>query len=179
MIRRLCGLRSDSKGASLVELSLLMPIFLVLMGFIGEFSRAVYQFHVAEKGVKNAARYLARVSVPDVNSCGGALLDAYKTNAANIAQRGSFDTSVEHKLNNWTQAGDIIVSIDCVDNAPDGTTNLRPYLGADKIPVITVSTSFEFNDIGLLSFIKMIDPSKHSDDKIIITASHKEVYIGD
>lgn len=169
--------REEIKGSALVELSLALPLLVVFVGFIGEFSRVVYQYHIADKGVKSAARYLARV--PDVSTCSAASFDGFKTNAVNMAQRGSFNAGEPLVLSNWNDAGDIQISVSCVANPVDPNTQQTPYFGPPEIPVITVSTSFQFNDIGLLNVIKVLNADHEDRGTISISASHKEVYVGD
>ena len=177
MIRKPRYLRSDDSGAALLEFSLLLPVLVVMMAFIGDISRAVYQFHVAEKGVKSAARYLARV--PDVTVCAASSFDTFSSNAANMAQRGSFNAQDDFKLSNWQNAADLTISVVCEANAIDAVTNTRPFIGPDQIPVITVSTSFAFDDVGMLNLIKLIDGTQSDNSGITIAASHSEVYVGD
>lgn len=146
------------------------------MGFIGEFSRAIYQYHVAEKGVKSAARYLARI--PDVTSCTASAFDSYKSNAVQLAQRGSFNSS-EPVLSNWDDASEVKVDVTCIANPVDTTTQQSQFYGPTQIPIITVSTSFEFNDLGMLNIIKALRSNSQDRGKIEISASHSEAYVGD
>ena len=61
---RLNCLKRDCSGAALVEFSLLLPIIFFSAFGMMEFGRALYQFHIANKGVKSAARFMARVPNP-------------------------------------------------------------------------------------------------------------------
>ena len=169
--------KSDQNGTAILEFGLLLPFLVVFLAFIGEFSRAIYQFHVAEKGVKNAARYLARV--PDITVCAAASFDTYKANAVRVAQKGSFDESAEFKLPNWQSTSDVTVSINCVANAIDPITEKRPFYGPDQIPVISVSTEFDFNDLGWLNIVKVLDSEHEDSSGVKITATHQEIYVGD
>lgn len=168
---------ADARGAALVEFSLVLPILVVLMALIGDFSRAVYQYHVAEKGVKSAARYLARV--PDVTTCASSSFDAYKSNAVALAQKGSFNSTDPFVLNNWNSPSDIQVSVTCVANPVDVNTQQTEYLGPVEIPIITVTTSFQFNDLGMLNIISLLKSDHLDRGKIEISASHREIYVGD
>lgn len=47
------------RGAALVELALIIPLLLLLTFITTEFGRAVYQYHVLVKAVRDAARYLS------------------------------------------------------------------------------------------------------------------------
>jgi len=167
----------DTTGAALVEFSLLLPMLVVIMGFGSEFGRAVYQIHVAEKGVKNAARYLARV--PDIAGCTTSSFDGFALNAINVAQKGSFNNNAPLKLSNWDAPNDITIEVDCVSNLPDAVTNVRPFFGGDQIPIITVRTAFDFNSIGMLDIIQLLDPTQQDNEGIVISAAHKEIYVGD
>ena len=54
----------ERKGSVLVEWSILMP-FLLTLGFgVFEFGNMLYKQHLVETGLKDAARYLARVPDP-------------------------------------------------------------------------------------------------------------------
>ena len=176
-LQHIQGFFGDKRGAALTEFALVLPILVVMMSFIGEFSRAVYQYHVAEKGVKSAARYLARV--PDVTVCASSSFDSYKSDAIALAQKGSFDAGDPFVLNNWTSAADVQVVVTCIANPIDPNTNLSPFYGPEQIPVITVSTTFDFNDLGMLNVIKLLRPGNQDRGAIEISASHREIYVGD
>ena len=147
-------------------MSLLLPVLFILFGGLVEFGRALQQKHVADKGVKNAARYLARV-VNDGScpvSSGNANWNTLEGNAKVLAQKGTLDNNGAYLLTNWTNAGDVTVSVTCISNTAGN------YRGFSQIPVITVSTSFAFNDIGMLSLLQI--PS------LTISASHQQMFIG-
>lgn len=173
----LCKFYREKSGSALVEFSLVLPLLVVVMAFIGDFSRAIYQYHVAEKGVKAAARYLARV--PNVTVCAASSFDAFSGKAKALAQRGSFNVADDLVLSNWANASEVTVSVACQANAPDAVTNVKPFHGPDQIPIITVSASFTFNDAGFLNVIKILNPSYQDRGTITIAAAHEEVYVGD
>lgn len=47
------------RGVALVELALIMPLLLLLTLITTEFGRAMYEYHVLVKSVRDAARYLS------------------------------------------------------------------------------------------------------------------------
>jgi Flp pilus assembly protein TadG len=51
-------LRSE-RGAALVELALVIPLLLVMALLVAEFGRAIYQYNLLVKSVRDATRYLA------------------------------------------------------------------------------------------------------------------------
>ena len=157
--------RSNIVGAALVEFSILLPvIFFTAFGMM-EFGRALYQFHIANKGVKSAARFVARVPNPSL-TCppSGTSWTTAQTDAKTLAMRGSLNGSDPFLLSNWSDASSITIAVSCYDNS-GGT-----YRGLDDLAIITVSTSFNFDDIGLLSTLGITG--------LTINASHQEMFIG-
>lgn len=174
--RILRRIKSSKSGATAIEMGLLLPLLLLLMGGMAEFGRAFQQFHLANKGVKSAARYLSRVATGiDCASTAGDW--AAKTEVAlakNLAVSGSFSASSPSVISNWA-ATDITIPAPSASTCFDNSGNT--YLGDDLIPIIRVTTSFEFNDIGLLSFLG-VGKTTGSGKKLTIRASHEEMYIG-
>lgn len=60
--RLLVRFGSCCSGAALVETTILLPILLMLFAGTFEFGRAYYDYHVVDKAVRGASRYLARVA---------------------------------------------------------------------------------------------------------------------
>ena len=67
---RLKGFRRDEDGVALVEFAIFLPLFLLSFFVIVEFSRVFFSYQGAIVGVRDAARYLARVA--PANICSGA-----------------------------------------------------------------------------------------------------------
>ena len=59
------SLSGDKDGSALVEGAVLVPLLFVLLFGVYEFSWFFYQQHLVSTGVRDAARYLARV----IDSC--------------------------------------------------------------------------------------------------------------
>ena len=51
--------RHGQRGVALVELALIMPLLLLLTLVTTEFGRAMYEYHVLVKSVRDASRYLS------------------------------------------------------------------------------------------------------------------------
>jgi|GEM_PF-2759723 len=162
--RKLRKIRQASGGSALIEMGLLLPVLVSLMAGMVEFGRALQQFHIADKGVKNAARYLARVAGDGTCPPTSTSWSNHVVLAKRVAQRGSFDPGSPYSLSNWQTASDVSVNVACVDNSAGD------FRGPALIPIVTVTTSFSYNDIGILSVLQV--PS------ITISASHQEIYIG-
>ena len=160
-------IKTNRSGAALVEFSLLMPVIFFLAFGMMEFSRALYQFHVANKGVKAAARYLARI--PGIETCPPteAQWTTAQTTATNIATKRSTTGTGNVTIPNWTS---ITVTTTCTDNTPPNPGDPQPFRGGDNIMVINVSAQFDFDDLGALGVLGIGD--------IDISADHEDVYIG-
>ena len=64
-MRMLQSLLGDKDGSALVEGAVLVPLLFVLLFGVYEFSWFFYQQHLVSTGIRDAARYLARV----IDSC--------------------------------------------------------------------------------------------------------------
>lgn len=78
-------LRSDDRGAALVEFTLALPMMLVVFAVIVEGARMLVAYQAAISGVRDAARYLARVAPADICDTGGTLDDHAATLRAIVA----------------------------------------------------------------------------------------------
>lgn len=69
-----------SRGVALVEFALILPLLLLLSFVTVEFGRALYQFNIVAKSVRDAARYLS-VQSPGTNITEAANLIVYGNTA--------------------------------------------------------------------------------------------------
>ncbi len=171
---------SDPSGAALVEFSILLPILFGLCFGLIEFSRATYQQMAAEKGVKAAARYIARAPAPDPcdPTASGSGYTSAATNAVNLAQKGSVNGSGSYTLSNWTDASDVMISVSSIPNA--ASNGVRPWRGeCENLYIVSVSTSFAYDDLGLLSALGGLINNTSLQNGLTIRASHEEIFIGD
>ena len=159
------SLRGDTDGSALVEGAVLIPLLFVLLFGVYEFSWFFYQQHLVSIGIRDAARYLARVG----NTCDafspGWLIE--QTYAKNLATTGSINGGPE-RVRGWSAA---MVTPRChaVEN-PIGASGLRVYRGDNLIHVVTVSTRFTERSLGFLGFLGLLPP--------VISVSHSERAIG-
>jgi len=158
----------DNEGTALVEGAVLMPVLLVVLGGVFEFSWIFYQQKLIEAGVRDAARYITRVPVPanDANPCdakdpSGTL---YTTYAQNIAVYGSTSTTgFSQRVNGWT-TGDVTITCPTFDNSSGN------YAGGATLYRVLVSTSFPDPSLGFFGLFGLSPPN--------ISARHEERYIG-
>lgn len=148
------------RGAALVEFTLLAPLLIMLMCGLAEFANAMRQYHIMEKGVRDAGRYLARAGM---NGC---TIDAGATTAAqNLALTGQ-TSGGSFLLPTWTDPSSVAASVaDCIDNSGGA------YRGRDDMPIIEVTASAPYVDLGLLSVIGI--------GAIDLEVSHQQLWIGE
>ena len=63
MIGSLSRLAREERGAQLVELAIVLPIFLMLFGAAAEFGRYFYEYTTLDKAVRAGSRYLTSAKV--------------------------------------------------------------------------------------------------------------------
>jgi Flp pilus assembly protein TadG len=158
-------LRRDTRGAALIEFTLLAPLLISLMCGLAEFGQILRQYHVMQKGVRDAARYLTHV--PANPACEGATSPAGYSwtqavaDAKHLAVYGSVSGTTP-LLRDWTSTA--TVSVD------DGTCVANPRgAAANPLPKITVTASAPYVDLGMLSFIGV--------PPITLTVSHQELRV--
>jgi Flp pilus assembly protein TadG len=158
-------LRRDEDGSALVEGAILLPILVVLFVGIFEFSWFFYQQHLITLGVRDAARYLARMSDPCEPTA--PLWAAAEARARNLAATGSIDGGAA-RVNGWTAA---MVTAKCrpIANVID-LDGLPSYRGGPAVFVVTVSTRFRDPTLGFFGLLGLDAPQ--------ISASHSERVIG-
>src|SRR5688572_27340644 len=114
-------------GAAVVEFTLVAPLLIALMCGMAEFSNAMRQCHVMEKGARDAARYLARVPMTGCTINSGSITAAQNLALTGRTAGGSF------LFRTWSDPGSVTVSVaQCVDNSAGG------YRGQAQMPVIEV-----------------------------------------
>lgn len=89
-IAKIARWRGNETGATAVEFTILLPVMLVTFAVIVEGSRIYWNYQAAVSGVRDASRYLARITDNDV--CAGGTLPANaNTIVTNIINRNMGD----------------------------------------------------------------------------------------
>ena len=152
-------IRSNS-GASMVEFTLMITFLLTLALGVFEFGRYMYGQHLVTAGVRDGARYLARLGDPT--------LAANQTAAKNIAVFGNATGTGTARVSYWA-ASDVTATPLSIPN-DDGAGNAL-YRGGANITIIELSTAVAFPDLGMLNMIGV--------GSLMIRASHQERHIGE
>jgi Flp pilus assembly protein TadG len=133
-------------------------LVLLLCG-MAEFSNAMRQYHIMEKGVRDAGRYLARVQMTGCTINGSAI-----TAAQNLALTGRTSGGT-NLLSTWTDPSTVSVTVaQCVDNSGGG------YRGHTQMPVVQVTANAPYADLGLLTILGF--------GSINLQVSHHQLWIG-
>ncbi|HET6156704.1 MAG TPA: TadE/TadG family type IV pilus assembly protein [Dongiaceae bacterium] len=151
---------SDS-GAALVEFTLLAPFLLFLSLGMSEFGRFLYQYQLVLDGVRDGARYLARLYDPADNST---LADQKKANAKNLAVTGTIDGTGAARVDGWT-AADVDFTVTAVDNSAGD------YRGQTTLYIVQATTTFDYADMGFLSVLGL--------PALSVDATHMQRAIGE
>jgi hypothetical protein len=125
-----------------------------------ELGSVFYNFELVQTGVRDAARYLARVADPS----------ASEATARNLALRGTVDGSGSVRVKGW-QPAQIQIIYKTIANPIDETTGRRLYRGRDPLVVVRVSTAFDDPGLGLLNAVGL--------GPVRVTAAHEERYVGE
>jgi Flp pilus assembly protein TadG len=157
LLRRLLG---EQSGTAAVEAAVALPVLLVLASGVFEISNAVFDHQEIATGVRDAARYLARVTDP-TNATS-------QTYAKNLAVNGVI-TGGTARVRGW-KVGNVTITITAVANAP-GANGEPPYRGPNPLNIVTVSTAYLYQQIGLLEAFGLPSPT--------LNVVHSERAIGD
>lgn len=144
----------------------MLPVLVPLALGVGEFGRALQHHHVLNKSMRDATRYLARVPVdcPSGGTTGSVTSTTDVDTAKNLALNGVPNGGTP-KLSYWNDPASITVQVDCYDNTA-GT-----YRGQPGIPLITVSTSLAYAEVGFLAALGL--------PAITFNARHQQMHIGE
>lgn len=155
------NLREDHSGAALVEFTILAPLLISLMCGLSEFGQALRQYHIMEKGVRDAARYLARVPAnPPCTGITDPNWGTYVTQAKNLAVYGVTSTGTP-LFKGWTNTATVTV--------PSPTCLTNPRVNGAPLPQVTVTATAPYADLGMLSFLGF--------GPITLTVSHQQLRV--
>ncbi|WP_448187741.1 TadE/TadG family type IV pilus assembly protein [Azospirillum sp. sgz301742] len=153
----LVRLRRDRRGTAIVETAIVLPVIMLLLFGLMEAGRALQQQHTLAKTVRDAARYLARVSLAcpantDPNWA------AARSTAQHLAMTGKLSGGTA-LVKGWTEASFTVADPTC------SNWSGRP------VQLITVSANVPYQDLGLLGYLGL-GPMR-------LGASHQQVHIGE
>ncbi len=158
-VRIVQSLWRNGEGSALIEAAIIMPVLLILVLGVFEFSWLIDQQHLISTGIHDAARYIAQSANPNDLTI--------QKRAKNLATTGAIDGDTA-RVRGWA-ARDVSISYSSVENPVDvnGSTTFR---GGAVIRSVTVSTTFSVPSLGFFGFLGLKPPA--------LTVSHQERVIG-
>lgn len=143
-LRRL--FRGDS-GSAAAELALCLPMMMALM--FGSFEGGNYLLteHKVIKGVRDGARYAARLPFSNFDCTSGTVSNAAAEDAIKAVTRSGQPGGGVARVRGWTDAR-VAISVSC-----DDTTNTGLYTDYGTAPRVMVSTTVPYPSLlGTLGF---------------------------
>ena len=154
-------LAADEQGATLIEMSVVIPVLLAIGLGTLEFGNLFYKYHLIANAVRDAARYAAGLNGTVLGSSGDVCTSPKAADlqkmAADLAQQTGAGSEV------WT-SGTIAVSCASFDNSAD------EFRGADSIYSVKVTATVPYQSLGFLGYFNLASPT--------LTVSHQERVIG-
>ena len=167
-LRRLWG---DCEGSALIEGALFTPMLVTLFLGVFEFSWYLFNQQLVEAGVRDAARYMARVQLTGGNTDPCLQKDPsgtlYTTDAANIAVTGQASSGGTARVTGWTAAN---VAISCLPSAGCRGSSCPYADGNPTMTIVYVTTSFPDPTFGYFPVLGLTAPS--------LTFTHQERFVG-
>jgi len=162
----------DGEGNAVVEFSIVLPL-LVTLGFGAfEFSNAFFEHQEVTTGIRDAARYFARipVNIAGADPCTDPNSAASIPSAQNIAVYGTAAAATNPRVQGWAPANVLITCVGPIANPINPATGEPTYRGASQLWMIEASTSFPYSSFGMLRAIGLTTPN--------LSAAHYERWIG-
>ena len=153
------NLARDTRGISLLELTIVLPVLLTIGLGVMEFGNVLYNYHLITVGVRDAARYMSGVQGTATN----------KTIAQNIAAVGQATDDGTRRVAGWNP-GSVNIDYNTIAIPNDDGSGNPIYRGGAFIGLVTVSTGYTYNSLGLLGYLGL--------GTITLTASHEERIYG-
>lgn len=170
MTRLLRALFTCPRGVSALEMALVLPLLLLMLGGVIELGRALHHHHVLETSVRDAVRYLSKV--PDVGQAAATPCATTAGTAADTARYiAMYGTSrlmqgVPPLLPYWTEAAPQEVCI--TGPAPRTLTDATGQTFTTDVIRMEVTVTYE--DLGLMGLIGLRD--------LTLRAAHEQIHIG-
>jgi Flp pilus assembly protein TadG len=154
MRKTLQSLWRNGEGSALIEGAIVVPLLLIVVLGVFEFSWLIDQQHLISTGIHDAARYIAQSANPSDLTI--------QRRAKNLATTGAIDGDTA-RVRGWT-ARDVNIRYSSLENPVDvdGSTTFR---GGAVIQRVTVSTTFTVPSLGFFGFLGLKPPA--------LTVSHR------
>jgi TadE-like protein len=147
----------DRGGGPIIELALLAPLLVSLGLGVNEFGNAVQGYHVIDKGVRDAARYLGKGFATCSGGAAGTVTASGATAAKNLAMYGNTSGSGNLVLPYWNDPNSITIGVSCVATSGGNPAWISPD-GSSQVAIITVSAAVPYAGFGFLAVLGLGSP---------------------
>jgi len=152
------NIHNDQCGAALIEMTVVLPVLLAIGLGVIEFGNAIYSNHLITNGVRDGARYAA--GRPADCAC-----DA---DIKNIAMKGVLSGGTYRVL--WWNDPVTEIFVDRLNVPNDNGFGVKLYRGPDLVPIVTVTATVPYQQLGFLAFLGLNAPT--------LSVSHQERVYG-
>ncbi|GLQ05063.1 TadE/TadG family type IV pilus assembly protein [Sneathiella chinensis] len=163
----------STRGVAAVELALLAPLLLILTFGSIDVVRALRDYNIVSKSLRDSGRFLARVPIDCSQAAGSRIPAGLQTMARQMALTGKVGASPAQAANRlveyWTDENSVAIQVSCVTNSDannlcGGVGETTACRGDDQIPVVQVSADFAYvgTGISLLQLTNMRIRASHS-----------------
>jgi Flp pilus assembly protein TadG len=171
--RQIFGLMRSTRGVAAVELALLAPLLLILTFGAVDIVRALRDYNVVSKSIRDSGRFLARVPIDCTQAAGSRIASADQTTARQLAMTGRIGLSPAVAANRlvdyWSADSTVTIQVNCLsnnaaDNLCGGAGETIACRGENVIPVVTISTDIPYvgSGISLLAMTNMSLRASHN-----------------
>jgi len=145
----------STRGVAAVELAFLAPVLLILTFGSIDVVRALRDYNVVSKSLRDSGRFLSRVPIDCTLAAGSRIDGNLQTLARQLALTGKVGVSpgnaADRLVEYWSDENTVAIQVNCLSNTP--ADNLCgagvACRGGDVIPVVQVSTDFAYAGIGI------------------------------
>ena len=146
---------SCQNGAAGAEMALMVPLLMTIMFGTFELSNYFWTEHKVVKGVRDGARYAARLSFSNY-TCGGAISDATLETRIKEVTRTGLIAGGTANVADWGN-DDVTIEVSCpdaaLDDSEDEAVTTGIYGNLDNAPIVTVSATVSYTSLfGTLGF---------------------------
>ncbi|MGO4642041.1 TadE/TadG family type IV pilus assembly protein [Mesorhizobium sp. 2RAF45] len=145
--------RRDSRGAVLVEMTIVAPLMLTLSAGVFEFGNLIHDKLLMEAGLTDGARYGARCNSQMYTDSGLAAINCADL-ATNIAVFGNVAGTGNARVSGWQKANvtvTIAASASCHNAVVAGVTQYRST--TPQVCIVRAAGTYPYTGVGMLALI--------------------------
>ena len=143
---RLFAVMIDRSASAAVELARVMPLLLILLFSSFEAGNFFMSEHVVQKGVRDAARYAARLPISNYPGCGS--VNATSADAIKKLARTGSTTGTVARIGSWSNDAMTSVTVACASGPSYSTGGIYTEFPAGyEGPVVTVTAVVPYSSV--------------------------------